>query len=347
MKSQFRETSPRDTPAVAAFLQRIFDIDPSLPLIAPRHLHWKCWEQRSDWPGSRGYVMTREGAILAHGTVVPLSCVSGQQHLKMIHLIDWTADPKSVGSGVILLKQVARLVDAVLAVGGSEMTQKVLPALGFKTYGEVTNFVRPLRPLRRLAGQKLGLRVGAQFARSLLWSLEAPSVRTQGWTVSRIAPEQLASQDIRWPRPGEGTAIFERKADIVAYFLRCPVTPMELYSVAKNGSDCGYFLLAHAPGQTRIVDFYVDSEDRESWCALIQIAVSQAGRNPAAAEVVSVGSDAVTRQALLDCGFHARGNFPLRLLPGKGVELPAGPIRFQMIDNDAAYLHANKNAYWA
>jgi hypothetical protein len=347
MKSEFRDTSPQDTPAVAAFLQRIFDIDASLPLIAPRHLHWKCWEERSDWPGSRGYVMTREGAITAHGAVAPLSCVSGQRHLKIVHVIDWAADPQSVGSGVTLMTRIARMVDGVLAVGGSEMTQKVLPTLGFKTCGEVTRFVRPLRPLGRVAGQKLSLRLGAQFARSLLWMLQAPSARIPGWTARRIAPDQLISEAMRWPRAVEGTAIFERTADLVAYFLRCPVAPMELYSVAKDGSDRGYFLLAQTPGQTRIVDFYVDSEDRESWRAAIQLAVAQARRNPAAAEVVSMGSDPLTRQALLDCGFHARGNLVLRLLPGKGVELPAGPIRFQMIDNDFAYLHSNKNTYWA
>ena len=347
MKSEFRDTSPQDTPEVAAFLQRIFEIDPGLPLIAPRHLHWKNWEERSDWPGSRGYVMIREGAIMAHGTVVPLSFVSGEQHLNMVHLIDWAADPNSIGSGVTLLKHVARKVDAVVALGGSEMTQKVMPALGFKTYGDVTNFVRPLRPLRRLAGQKPGVRLGAQFARSLLWSLQAPSVDTRGWTANRMTPEQLVSQAPRWPCGGGGSAIFERTADMIVYLLKCPATPMELYGVAKDGLGCGYFMLAHAPGQTRIADFYVDSEDRASWRALIQLAVSQAGRNPDAAEVVSLGSDPVTCQALLDCGFHSRGSAALRILPGKGVEMGAGPIRFQMIDNDFAYLHQNKKDYWA
>jgi hypothetical protein len=348
MTSQFRTTSPQDAPVVAAFLQRIFDIDPSLPLIAPRHLHWKCWEQRSDWAGSRSYVITKESAIVAHITIVPLSCVGGHQRLKMIHPIDWAADPMSFGSGSILLMQVAERVDAVVVMGGSEMAQKALVALGFKTCGEVMRFVRPLRPLRRLAGQKPSLRLGAQFARSLLWSLQAPSVRTQGWIASRVAPEQLISQSIPWPRSGEEAVIFERNPDTIAYFLKCPAMPMELYAVAKEDGSCrGYFLLAHAPGQTRIVDFYVDSEGREVWRALIELAVLQAKRNRTSAEVVSLGSDTVTRQALLDCGFHARGSFALRLLPAKGVELPAGPIRFQMIDNDAAYWHANKNDYWA
>ncbi len=347
MKLQFRATSPRDAPEVAAFLQRIFDIDPSLPLITPRHLHWKCWEERSDWPGSRGYVLTREDVIVAHGTVVPLSCVNGQQRLKMVNVIDWAADPESVGSGATLMMKIARLADGVLLTGGSEMAQKVVPALGFKACGFKTKFVRPLRPLRRLAKQKPSVRLGAQFARSLLWSLRAPSVRVQGWTARRVAPEQLASQAIRWPRAKEGTTILERTPDMVAYLLKCPVTPIELYSVAKDGSSCGYFLLAHAPGQTRIADFYVDSEDREDWRALIQLAVSEAARNVQAAEVVSLGSDPATHQALVDCGFHDRGKSELRLLAGKSVELRPGPIRFQMIDGDAAYWHENENAYWA
>ncbi|HXW89085.1 MAG TPA: hypothetical protein VEK33_00925 [Terriglobales bacterium] len=347
MKSQFQETSAVDAPAVAAFLQRTLDLNPDVPLIAPRHLHWKCWEERADWPGSRGYVLTRGGAIAAHVSVVPLSCRVGQARLRMIHPIDWAADPTSVGSGVHLLKQITQLADAVVVVGGSEAAQKVLAAVGFKTLGEVTKFARPVRPLRRLAGQKASVRTGAQFARSLLWSLQAPSLRREGWVASRVVAEQLVSQAVRWPRPELGTAIFERTEDMVAYFLKCPATAIELYAVRRNGAPRGYFLLAHAPGQTRIADFYVDSEDREAWRAAVELAVFEAKRNPMAAEVVSLGSDAVTRQALLDCGFHARGNFPLRVLPGKGVDLPAQPIRFHMMDNDAAYLHTNQNAYWA
>lgn len=344
MKPSFRSTSPADGPAVAAFLQRIFSCDPNLPLIAPRNLQWKCWEERSDWPGSRGYVITKADAIAAHATVMPLSYVDGQRRLKMVHLIDWAADPKSVGSGVTLLKQISRLVDAVVVAGGSDMTQKVLPALGFHQCGEVTRFARPLRPLRRLAGQKPDVRLYAQAARGLLWELGAPRVRTRDWTAIPIAPDQLAA---RLPRTAQGAAFFERTIENISYFLKCPVTPMELYSVAKDGSPRGYFLLAHAPGQTRIVDFHADSEDREHWRILVQLAVSQAKRNPAALEVAAVASEAVTRQALLDCGFHARGEFALRILPGPGIALPSGPVRFHLIDYDGGYRHENRNAYWA
>ena len=179
----------------------------------------------------------------------------------------------------------------------------------------------------------------ARAGRDVLWSLRAPSSRVRNWTSTRIVPEDLASAAIPWPHPTNETAIFERTPDAMAYYLKCPAAPMALYSVAKNGLVCGYFLLAGTPGQQRIVDFYANSDDREVWRILIELAVLQAKCNPDAAEVVSAGSDSVTRQALTDCGFHAKGSSPLRLLVKKGVEIPTGPIRFQMIDSDAGYLY--------
>jgi hypothetical protein len=347
MKYLFRDTSPQDAPAVAAFLQRIFELAPGDPLVDPRHLRWKCWEPRPDWPGSRGYLLASQDRIVAHGIAVPLLCLDSRRRLRMFHLTDWAADPQSVGSGVILLKRIATMVDAVVVAGGSEIAQRVLPALGFTVCGEITRFARPLRPLRRLKGQKFSLRAGAQAARGLLWSWQAPPARTRGWAASRIAPEQLASAAIPWPRPAQGAAIFERTAEMVAHFLKCPAAQMELYSVAQDGLSRGYFLLAYAPGQARIADFYSCGEDRESWRILIELAVAQARRNPAVAEVVAIGSDPITRQALVDCGFHARGSYPLRLLPARGIEFPSLPVRLHRIDSDAAYLHGGKPEYWA
>jgi hypothetical protein len=345
MKSQFRATSPEDAPAVAAFLRRIFQVDASLPLTDPKNLYWKSWAPRDDWPGSRGFIMTREEEIVAHGTVVPLHCADGARRLKMAHLIDWAADPKVVGAGVTLLKQIARDLDGVLVVGGSEMTQKVLPALGFKPSGEVTNFVRPLRPLRRAAGEAPSARLAAQVARSALWSFQAPSISTKGWSARRVLPAQLSSEPIPWPHPARGAAVFERTAESVAYLLQCPVAEVELFAV-ENAVLRGYFLLAHAPGQVRVVDFFVDSEVDADWRVAVQLAVKQAGENRDAAEVVSVASDPVVRQALTDCGFHPRTSFEARVLMAKGVDAPALPLRIQMCDSDAAYLHANRPEYW-
>ncbi|HXE63041.1 MAG TPA: hypothetical protein VN519_05845 [Bryobacteraceae bacterium] len=265
----------------------------------------------------------------------------------MVHLIDWVAESKAVGSGVTLLKQIAREVDAVLVVGGSELTQKVLPALGARSCGTLTKFVRPLRPLQRVRGEKPGLRLIAQFARSVIWSLKSAGTPASGWAAHAITPGDPALDAVHGPSVTGDAAVFERTADSIQYLLKCPAARMEIYSVSKDGVNRGYFILAHVPGQVRIADFYVDTDDAASWRAVIQLAISQAHRNPAAAEVAAVGSDPVTRRALSECGFHVRGEAPMRLLSVTGAVLPEGPIRVQMIDSDAAYLHANKNVYWA
>jgi hypothetical protein len=291
--------------------------------------------------------MTNQDEIVAHGTVVPLTSRSGELRFRMVHLIDWAAESKSVGSGVALLKRIGQSVDAILVVGGSDMTQKILPALGFKLCGHVNRFVRPLRPLRRLAGQKLAWRLYAQSARSLVWTWQAPSGRVHGWEARRVTLDDLAASVIPWPKPGLGTMLFERTPDLIGYYLRCPATPMEFHVVAKERSVRGYFMLAFAPAQARIVDMWIDSADRQDWRTLVQLAVRQAEQNPSVAEVVSMASDPVSSQALLDCGFHARGSSPLRLLACNKRELPDMPICFRMLDSDAAYLHNNNDEFWA
>jgi len=70
MKSEFKSTTPQDAPAVSALLQRIFGLASDTPLIEPRHLYWKCWEERPDWQGSRGFVISKNDAFVAHGAVV-------------------------------------------------------------------------------------------------------------------------------------------------------------------------------------------------------------------------------------------------------------------------------------
>ena len=46
-------------------------------------------------------------------------------------------------------------------------------------------------------------------------------------------------QSILWPKARAGTSFFKRTAEMAAYFLACPVVPMELYTIAKAGSPPG------------------------------------------------------------------------------------------------------------
>jgi hypothetical protein len=348
MKSHFRATTPEDAGAIAAFLRRIFSMDPAHPGLEPRHMRWKYWDDWPDWPGSRGYVLTQDGEIVAHGAVVPLTCLWEGRSLKVVRVIDWAADAKSVGAGVTLMKRIGQMAGAVMAVGGAEATLKIFPALGAKRFGVAHHYARPLRPFRRLFGEtNADWKAGARFARGLLWWLRAPSAAPPGWEARRITADQLASISFPRPAPWPGTAVFERSSASLSYYLQCPSVQMELFAVERKSSLRGYFLLAFVGGQVRIAESWVDSGDAADWRALHLLAVHEAMRRPEALEAVTMCSDPIARQSIEECGFHHRETSELLLLDSSRQGLPDANLRVQMMEGDAAYWHDGSGRLWA
>jgi hypothetical protein len=315
----------------------------------PNHLRWKYWEPHANWAGSRSYVYLRDGQIVAHGAVIPNLCLWREHRIRVLHVIDWAAKPESGGSGIALMKQIGKLTDGMLGVGGSELTQQILPMIGFKECGTtVRRYARPLRPLLRLMNPEYrSWRLASQVVRSVFWTLTAPSPRKAEWSAHRILADQLAATPIIWPRPNIGTTVFERSSASISYLLRCPATPMELYTVHSHGRPRGYFLLAFAPAQARIVDCWVDSEEPAEWSAMVQLAVEQAKAQVHVAEVVSMCSDPLLGAALVESGFHMRQAVPMWLRAASGVARPDVTIRFLMADSDDAFLHNRRSSLWA
>jgi hypothetical protein len=345
----FRSSTVADQPAIAALLRETLGLAPGHPMAEPNHLHWKYWEPRADWAGSRSYVYLRNGQIVAHGAVIPNVCLWREQRIKMLHVIDWAAKADSGGSGVALMKQIGKLSDAMFAVGGSELTQQILPIIGFrKCATTVTRYARPIRPLLRMVNPEYrSWRLAPQTIRGIFWKLTAPSRRDFEWSSRRIPADQLTAASIIWPSRKSGTAVLERSNTSMSYLLRCPSTPMELYSVHGYGRPRGYFLLAFAPAQARIVDCWIDSDELADWSALVQLAVERAKAHAKMAEVVSVCSDPLLGAALLKSGFRVRQAAPMWLRATTGMARPDVSIRFLMADNDEAFLHNGRSILWA
>jgi len=321
---------------------------PGNPAVESRHMRWKYWDEWPDWPESRGYVLTQNDGIVAHGAVVPLTCLWEDRRIKVVRVIDWGAKAKSVGSGVVLMKRIGQMADAVMAVGGTEMTLKIFPALGAKRFGMAQRYVYPLRPFRRLlTGNETGWRVGARFARAVFWSLQAPSSQPTGWAARRIAADQLGSAVFPTPKPTPSTAVFERSTVSLSYYLRSPSVPFELYAVEKNQAPRGYFLVSIVQRQARLVESWVDSSDAADWRALHLLAVQQARQHPTIVEIATMCSDPITAQSLEECGFHYRGSSDLYLLDCSKRGLPGGDLRVQMMEGDSSYLHDGSGSLWA
>jgi hypothetical protein len=345
----FRPSTAADEAEIASLLRESLGLTAAHPMAKSSHLHWKYWEPHPGWSGSRSFVCVRDGAIVAHGAVIPSICLWQGRRITALHVIDWAAKARFPGTGVALMKQMAKSTDVVFAVGGSDVTQEMLPVVGFKRSATiVTRYARPLRPLLRLVNADYtDWRLAPQVMRAAFWSLTARARGNIEWSARRVLADQLEAEPVIWPSPTSATTVFERSNAWMRYLLDCPATPMELYSVHHNGRPRGYFLLALAPAQARIADCWIDSDDLGDWIATVQLAVRQAMADAHVAEVVSASSDPLLGAALLEGGFHMRYSSPLWLATGRDVAPFDARIRFVMADSDAAFLHDERTTLWA
>jgi hypothetical protein len=345
----FRSTTVADEPAIRALLEEAHGFAPGHPMFEHRLLRWKYWEPREGWQGSRSYVLTRDDRIVAHVAVVPAICTWGKDRLKVLHVIDWAARAEAPGAGNILMRHLALIADAIVAYSGSSAALRLMPLLGFaESNTVVTAYARPIRPLLYLTGAAASRwRLTARCVRNSLWALSAPSGARQAWWARQVAAEEVAAASIPWPVPRNGTAVLERSSAVMSYWLHCPAVPMELYAVGEGCEAEGYFVLAFAPGQARLADCWLDCDAPACWEALVHLAVQQASRRTGVAEVVAICSEPLLAAALQRCGFHARGSRPVLVRAASKSQVPAGAIRIQMLDDDAAYLHSGSRLFWA
>lgn len=343
-RRRVRPSTPEDAAGIAALLSAAGLRSNT----EPQHLHWKYWQERPQWSGSRSFVLTDGSQILAHGALIPATYISPTVRLRLAHMIDWAARPTEVGAGVALMKQVGQLTEGLYAIGGSADTMRILPQIGYRAVGTVTGYVLPLSPLRLWQeADERSWRLAPRVARSALWMLTAPRPSISEWSAVPLSSSEIGRLASVMPRPREHLAVLERGEELLRYTLECPIVPMRLYSLERAGRVRGYFLLALAPGQVRFADAWVDSDERSDWRALVACAVRVARCESGAAELAAWANDAALAQALIDNGFRPRFSLPVMLRSSaKGVPGPAA-LRMQMLDNDALYLHEGRGQLWA
>ena len=186
-----------------------------------------------------------------------------------------------------------------------------------------------------------------RFARSVLWSATAPSGGLAGWSVRRLHAADVDMLSDVLPAAKFGISVFGRSSALFRFVLSCPFVSVELYAMERNGQIGGYFILSHVPGQVRIADLWMSSADSSDWRAAIFAAVHQAKTVGGVAEVVAWSSEHALSAAFEECGFHQRFTRPIFLRSVRGMPIPQGGIRVQMIDNDAYYLHSTQRELWA
>lgn len=354
MNTAIRPSTPADGPGILQVLQAA-GLHPNLELA---YLQWKYWEPRPDWEGPRSFVVTRDNEIVSHAGVVPGYCIWGRRRFRVIHPIDWAARPGQAGAGLSVMKHISTQADVVFAIGGSEQTLRLLPHIGFRFVGAATGYVRPVRPLRLLrATAGPGWKLLPRFARRVYWMASAP-LRTPGGrylrlsaveqpqTVESVLPDSERAGRALAPEAEHGIAVLARSADSLRYALRCPISPTRLFAAAKDGQVLGYVVLSFPPGQARIADCWVNSDDVNDWSAVVHRAVGQARQERSVAEIVAWANDPMLQCALTTCGFHPRTREAIHIRASVSFPVPPAALRVQLIDSDSAYQHTGQPQLW-
>ena len=339
---EFRATQPAEAAALSDFLGRMFpQAAPSF--LAETHMAWKYWDARPDWTGSRSFVVRHDGAIVAHAAVWPVRVCVSRRVIPAAHLIDWAADPEHPGAGFWLLRQIGAKVPLLIATGGSEITRRILPAIGFRPQGEIGIFARPMRPLRQaLATRPRTWRLPARWLRNTVWRLSSSRSLPRGWSARPLAPEEAAPQ--LWPQPSPGTAVTARDAAFYRYFVDSPSTRHVLFGLEKDGERVGYFCLAFAPHVARIADLWMPSTLVEDWCAGFRTAAVVAARERDVHEVSAWASMALGKEALQRAGFRPRDGAAVSVFGDRRI-LGGRTLHAQMLDCDASFFSGEAGSY--
>lgn len=335
-----RVTLPREAAELSQFLGRMLPRGRGHPLPAGDHMRWKYWSARPDWEGSRSFVATHDGRIVAHAAAWPVRVRVPGLVVPAAHLIDWASDPRYPGAGTWLLRRIGTRVGMLIATGGSDITRRILPLLGFRRSGELGCYARPVRPLAQaLTRPERDWRIAARLVRNTFWRVLPPLSVPRGWSVVPLAPEDVPEE--LWCQPSNATAVTARDSGMYGHVVRCPSAPHTLFGLTKNGRLMGYFCLAFAPHVARIADFWLRSPSADDWCAGCRTATAAAARGTHICEVSAWASTAIGRVALYQAGFRLRERSALSVF-GDAEVLGGRELHVQMLDCDASFLSADQ-----
>jgi hypothetical protein len=345
MKSSLRPTTIEDLGRVRQFLQQAFDASPDAPFFEPSVMAWKYWDRRDDWEGPRAYVLERDGVISAHAGLYPLTFGAGK--VRGVHMIDWASAKESPGAGIALVQKLNAMFDFVYAIGGSDMTRKILPAFGFAEFASQWKGARPLRPFKQvLTHQYRNWKLAPRLARNILWALQkAPDgLEKEGWKAQEISPADVSSEF--YSRSASEACFSPRSPSFFEYLLRCPVMPIRLYGIQNKRGPQGHFAIGVLRGQARTAGVWLRNPDPDAWQAAFSLAQQAASRLEGACEIVAAGTQGSSEQAAARSGLRIVGHTPVFLLNKKGIlDLPPD-FQFQLSDDDGLFLDGGNSSYW-
>jgi hypothetical protein len=262
MGSQFRPTTIDDQERLIEFLTRTFSLERDAPFVNPELLRWKYWEPRPDFSDPRSLVIENEGQIVAHVGLWPVAIRRSGGIERGLHMIDWASG--TPGAGLSLVQRLTRSYDFIYGIGGSEMTQAVLPKFGFRSECETVTWSRPIRPLKQIVyHQTRDIRLGARFARNFSWSVHPARRHDRRWAARRATADDAAALN---------AVTEQRDPQFFSYIDRYFGSRSLLFRIMFEGRTAGLLLLVVTGLQVRLAGAWLENASEEGWRAVFELA---------------------------------------------------------------------------
>jgi hypothetical protein len=332
----FRATEVKDIAEVSRFLVRRFGLEATSALADPRFLEWKYLTSRSEWSGSRGYVLEREGNISAHAGICPyLLQLPNGECSRSLTILDWAADPSVPRAGVTLFSELMKLTGSVFIIGGTSATRHILPRLGFHQVGEVLTLARWIRPIREFRTRPVSGRSVLRLVHGLSRSMGGRSP-VGPWEVRQVAQFDDLLRPVLDHAPVAATRCRRRVEDL-NYLLQCPTGQMKGYVLLENSNPRGYFIIGRNAWESRLLDIFLNSNDLQDWRYAYAAATREAASDPETCRIRAVATTPLHREALLRSGYWQQYTEPVMIHDPKNLLAQALPVNFQLFDGDAGY----------
>jgi hypothetical protein len=332
-----RAINADDLEKVSRFLLGIYKID-AAAFADPEVLEWKYLRPRTDWHGSRGFVMERDGEIVAHLGVVPaiFEFPDGRK-VRGGTLIDWAAISALPGTGALLGRHLVSRLEATFVIGGAPVTRQILPKARFRARAAATTYVKWIRPWKEFLARPKSSRSAIRLCHGLAYSLHSKRVVSKNWQSVPICHFSQSTESLLQRRSKWMTSC-QRSVDTLNYMLECPAVPIKAFLLKRNDIVAGYFLIGKAAWEGRIVDIFVDSGDVNDWAVGYGQAAAVAAQEEEVCRVRAMASVPLLQSALTRNGFWVQQEYPIMVKDPKNALADALPINLQFFEADAAYL---------
>src|ERR1700687_3670378 len=119
MIGKVRVTTENDLPALGKFLVRAYNFEPSDFHFDPRLLEWKYLYPRAGWQGGRSYLLERDGDIVAHAGICPVSLrLPTGKDVDSLTIMDWAADSTVPLAGLTLFRKLMGMAATSFIIRG-------------------------------------------------------------------------------------------------------------------------------------------------------------------------------------------------------------------------------------